>query len=275
MDANRITRFTVAGWAFLIAWFLQLWILGYNFTPILQSISNAQSLPAGVGAVLVGVAAGPILGFVFSTFSFAALRYIRGGEPEFDVPEGDEFNRYSKSLKALLPTERRQLDELLRIVETNNIRGSWQQDRRRKKEVDALIPYFNLLFHSRAPSTLIDYASRRWTIYWMSVNSICSTILGILFALLTFISSWNCPISCVFSFRRVVQLCFPEILSDVYFWNPLSLSVLNLHFVVQIVLLLFIYFAFRRTETVPKEISQSAWLWLNDECRQSKEKKRK
>lgn len=230
MDANRLIRFSVAGWAFALVWPLQAWILGADFTPITETFTRIQTLPQGIAVVLVGVAAGPILGFVVSTLAYIVTNRVH---PEFKVPEApEEFQRFESSLEALIPA--REVRNSLQQIANSVKPGAKHGIRQRNKEIEA---YFNLLFHTRAPSTLIDYTARRWTMYWMYANSLCALTIATLFALFTSGKFWE---------RGLVL-------------DPRSL--------IEIILVLFVVVALRRIKTVYKEIYDASWIWLYVEAR--------
>jgi hypothetical protein len=239
LDANRIARFTVAGWAFILSWTLHLWMLGTDFSAVTGGLSSVGSLPTAIAGVLVGLAASPILGFIISSFAYAITRLLRGGDAEFDVPRPrEDFTRFLDSLTALLPTDESK-SSLSAIIPPETVAKSWWHRRKFQKGIDALLPYFNLLFHTRAPSILIEYTTRRWTIYWIYANSICALVIGIFFALLT---SGN-------FFAR----------SPVSFWD--------VRYLIEAALACFIILGFARMHQIRKQIYDIAWLWLYAEAR--------
>lgn len=236
MDPDRLIRLTAAGWAFILTWLLQLWILGFDFSELASKLSQMESFSNALLGFLIAVTAGPVLGFILSTFSYGILRVIRGGEPEFDLPSQEGFPPYATALRQLLPDT--QIQEVLSAIEEDTISNPPKSKRKKKENIDQLIRYFNLLFHTRAPSTLIQYCTRRWTIYWMVANSICALTIGIIFGVFT--------------------------AGD--FWNRHCVSIFNERYLVSLFMLLFVVMGLLRINRIPKEIYSIAWLWLLTEA---------
>lgn len=188
-------------------------------------LSKVQTFPSAVATILVGIAAGPILGFILSSFAYVVLSKLY---PEFIIPDETELERYKTALKILIPESQADLDQIFR----SNAAGFFQRQKRSRK----LLPYFNFLVHTRAPSLLIEYTARRWTIFWMSVNSICAFVVGSLFAL-------SPP------------------------WDFLERNFAVGPFAIEIVLLSFVASGVWRIAKIRREIYQIAWLWLYNEAR--------
>ena len=237
MDTNRLTRFTVAGWAFALSWPLQSWIFGIDFNLALSDFSNTQPLITAVAAILIALTAGPILGFIMNTFAYGIMCLYRGGDPEFNVPDSEEaFKQYIRILQNLNPMQEIKNSIGNIAISIHKTSGSkwWQLRRRRlhKKHIDKLIPYFNVQFHGLAPSTLIEHATRRWTIYWMYANSICAMISGTLFA-----------------FATSGDVLNREITFDHKFWIEIALGV-------------FVSFGIWSMVRIPKQIYALVFSWL-------------
>ena len=237
MDNNRLTRFTVAGWAFVLSCPLQAWIFGVDFNLVISSLPNTQSLAAAVAAVIVALTAGPILGFVMNTFAYGIICLYRGGDPEFDVPKPDkDFSQFISVLQKQfpLPETKTDINKIVLSIQNTSSYNWWQFwiRRKHKKNIDNLIPYFNVQFHDKASSTLIEYATRRWTIYWMYANSICAIICG---TILAFITSGN-------TLNR-------EFVFDTKIYIEISLVT-------------FIAFGIWSMIRIPKQIFSVAFMWL-------------
>jgi hypothetical protein len=189
VDTNRLIRLSVAGWAVLISWPVQRWALGADFAFVATLLK--QPVAAAIATTSVALLASPFLGLFVSLIADFALRQVKGGKVQFDAPKGEELQDFTRALVRLLPASHRSL-ELLRTeisARTTGVPagalGRIRHRRKLKKATDSLEPYFNLLFHGKATTSLIDYATRRWTAYWMYANSLCGVLLGTLLAACT------------------------------------------------------------------------------------------
>lgn len=225
MDGNRVVRFSVAGWAFIIFIPLHYWIIVGNLTPISDLLTTGQGVPTAVAALIVGIATSPLLGFVISTFAY---RTITALSPEFIVPtRNEDFDRFTLALRRLHPS-REVADTLERILqETPN--DTWRNKRKLQRQ---LMPFFNMLVHTIAPTSFVDYSTRRWTLYWMYANSICAFVLAFLAAWIIASPPWFRPL--VFDDRILVEC----------------------------LLLVFVGLGIYRIQQLKHEIYEIAWLWL-------------
>ncbi len=222
MDTSRIFRLTVPGWAFILFTALQSWILGKDVGAIIQG------LPTGPANIIVGLAAGPVVGFVISAFANAILNFFL---PEFVAPHDEGFQRFQEALRVLVPWRSRpELDAILTTESTGNWRAIRKRDRKLK-------PFFNLLVHTRAPLTFIEYSTRRWTMYWMYANTITAFLFSTVLSLK--VSGAYCERS-------------PD-------WF--------LRFPIEIALLLFMGIGIWKIISLHREIRKIAWLWLYHEAR--------
>ena len=189
---------------------------------IAKTINTPTSLSSGVAAILIAIAAGPVLGFVVSSFAFVIVDFFW---PEFDIPKDDkELQRFERSLSDLLVSKT--------LVPPREA-GSF---RRRHRAVQ-LKSYFNLLFHSQAMPQLVEYTTRRWTVYWMYANSIAAFGLATVFA--------------IFTSDQPLVRCIEF---DIRFW-------------VEIAFLLFVIFGIVRLIRLRREIFDIAWIWLYAKAR--------
>jgi hypothetical protein len=224
MEANRLIRFTVAGWAVILFWPLQAWIIGYIPDSFEAIFKQLQSFPSAAATVLISLMASPVIGFVVSTFAYGVMTLIR---PEFVVPREPEFQRFLNALRRLSPTNesRRALD----AVVNSRHWCRWYQVRRRNFQIMA---HFNLNLHTLAEKPFIDYSTRRWTIYWMYANSICALFIGTILALLPSFDFSN----------RTFEIA------------PRG--------VIELLLVFFVIIGCWRIHKIHREIYEIAWLWL-------------
>jgi hypothetical protein len=233
VDANRLIRLTVAGWALILSWPLQMWVLGADLAWLGKLLTSLQTLPQATAIVLVGLAASPFLGLFVSSFAGFVIRKYRGGSAQFDVPsDADQLRRFLAALSRLL-TSVQTRKELKEIEEAFRAKSSPtpMTDRQVKSHTDKFERYFNLLCHTQAPQTLIDYTTRRWTTYWMYANSICAILIATGLSLITAGPFW----------RRDQAL------------TPAAIELL---------VILFVVFGLRELETMRQQILEMAWQWL-------------
>ena len=233
MDTNRLIRLTVAGWGLVLSWIFHLWILG-AYVPIQTVLSGA------VAPLVVGLMVGPFLGFLISSVAAFVVRLYLGGSIQFDIPSEKRF-RFVEALQRLMPEVRIELMDSLNKWPPNlgdNSESRWRRFKSRRQDrsySDDFEPYFNLLYHTRAPATLIEYTTRRWTIYWMSLNSASAMLIGAVVALLTAGDFWN----------RRLALC---------------------HVLLEVLIVIVVVAVSSRLRHLPREIGDVAQLWLYSEA---------
>jgi hypothetical protein len=222
MDTSRIFRLTVPGWAFILFTALQSWIFGKDVGSLFQG------LPTGPANIIVGLAAGPVVGLIISAFSTATLHFLH---PEIVVPRDSNAERFLTGLRALIHW--RSLPELDAIIRSGGAVG-WRARRRRDIQVK---PILNLIVHTRAPASFIEYTTRRWTMYWMYANTVAAFLVA---TLLSFM------ISGPYSNRSADWL---------------------LRIPVEVVLLLFTVIGIWNIVSPQREIREIVMLWLYHEAR--------
>jgi ABC-type sugar transport system permease subunit len=213
MDENRIIRMSVAGWAVILSCLLHLWIFGvFTFQSVAVTLQQPYLTTAVVSAI-GAVAAGPLLGFVISSLGAYLVGLTRGGHPDFDLPGappqpilkalGDRIRRryttvspdkndpelkeFGEALAELQPTPelKKEVEDRYQaaIERSCATRKGEHKGLSAKESFDKLLPYFNVLYHSRAPNSLIAHTTRRWTMYWMHVSTVIAMVVGAAFAL--------------------------------------------------------------------------------------------
>ena len=75
MDTKRLQRLTVAGWALLVSFLMQSWILGAPFPSLDKLLVASQTL----AVILVAVATGPLLGLLVYLVTEVIIRLRRRG----------------------------------------------------------------------------------------------------------------------------------------------------------------------------------------------------
>lgn len=185
METDRLIRFTVAGWGLLLSWLFHLWILG---SP------NVEALIKGIsGTLVVGLMSGPFLGFMISVIAEQILRCWRGGSTTLSIIETpEELFRFVSDLKKLLPEMSSELDKIygdmpceFRVTTCSTASWNWRKRRRFIKNAKRFEAYFNFLHHSKNPEPILKFNTRRWTIYWMSLNSLWAIFIGAVCAFIT------------------------------------------------------------------------------------------
>ena len=233
MDTNRIFRFTVAGWALLTAYAIQLWVLGFDLPLLYRPPAGAQSFLGAIGSVIVGAAASPFLGFLVSSVAEPILRWCRGGDAQFDVAGPIAVQELVADIRVLLPeweSELASIGDKLGCLD-------WSKRRQAREQCDELMRYVNVAYHTHAPAALIEYTTRRWTLYWMYANSLCAFVLASAAAALTAWPFWTRTID----LRRVL---------------------------LEIGLALFIVFAaVPRLGTLSADVSATVKIWLRHESK--------
>lgn len=171
MDADRIYRLSVAGWGLILFWAIHMWAFGED--PLALVSSGAQS--AAIARVLVGLAGGPVIGFLVSALvdGVKELRY-----PDVRIPD-QRFDDFKKDLKHLSASKLRGEIEMLK-------KSSEIADRKPRRENKRLLAlHVNLVIHTRASESFLAFTTRRWTLFRMYANGIGAFILALVVALFT------------------------------------------------------------------------------------------
>jgi hypothetical protein len=185
METDRLIRFTVAGWGLLASWIFHLWILG---SPAVEDLIKGIN-----GTLVAGFMSGPFLGFMISVIAEKILRWWRGGSITLSIIETpEELFRFVSDLKKLLPEMSSELDKIygdmpceFRVTTCGT--PSWGCCKRKRfiKSAKRFEAYFNFLHHSMNPQSILKFNTRRWTVYWMSLNSLWAIFIGAICAVLT------------------------------------------------------------------------------------------
>lgn len=177
MGSDRAYRFVIPGWLFVAS-------LGFHYSNLGGNLKFFQSGDYKALLGLIGAfAAGPVLGFAVSTVVVSLLEKCRGEQIHFCLPCGKaELADWLGSLKRHFREDfcdsqlsKKQLG-LDKVVLDPIPRAD------RKRMASQLHRVLNLAIRMDAPKPLIDFAVRRWTVFWSHANSIGAIALGIVFA---------------------------------------------------------------------------------------------
>jgi hypothetical protein len=165
MDSERIVRLTVAGWALLLSWYGQKWILGEPSWPSFDDSNRA------LATIVAAFAASPILGFMISAVAHFGLWILRGNDPQFDVPlEPNARAIFVKGLTSIFPYDAGRIKEIAN-KEWVGVPTNWPQRWKRRRKDEKLRPYVDFGYHAKVPEQVLAYTTRRWTLYWMYLNT--------------------------------------------------------------------------------------------------------
>lgn len=192
MDAERLIRFTIPGWFFILSLFFHYWAIGGDVPCFILNLVVCKDSSAAILSFLVAIASSPALAFITSTIGerafhrFALLlnRLLDFGYPFlFKLPQKEEYKRYFKAFRKNLPNFKKELYKLETSLRcATNTSGINSQDPNYRNNIKELHLLFNLVLRLKCPHELSEFVLRRWNIFWLHINIISAILLGLFFA---------------------------------------------------------------------------------------------
>ena len=177
MDPERIIRIAIAGWVLVLSSVVHFWIFGGDPAALVESIPSNQLVQAAA-AVLVSIAAGPVLGLFVSGWTALCRSW------QYHLPsKTDEAEQVFVALQRLLPNRaiREELDNVRADFVATIASGKEPHLGDLKRNLE---PFITFIFHRTADSSVVEFCTRRWTLFWMWANSIFALLIGVPLGLL-------------------------------------------------------------------------------------------